>query len=175
MFADPPGTRRPRRDVRIREAPPGTDLFATAGDVWRRGGCQVDDTYTGSGRTVVAHDPAGYVLVLTESAGAAAVLSVLGPPTSRRDPRLILGVVTGAVLGPVATCASFLFALDRSAFSERWPASGAWLMWIWLPLLLAVGGLLLASASTRRFGTGLLIGCAATGIATSGICTAMLR
>ncbi|GIF15700.1 hypothetical protein [Actinoplanes teichomyceticus] len=167
---DPPGVRRVRRAVRIRTVPPDVDLFAVATDLWQRGGCQVGETFTGYGGTLVGQDPAGHVLSLTAGDGGTPPLLVISsPPMPRPDRGMTLGVVTGAVLGPVATCVSVLTALNSLAEPNLWA------MWLWLPLLLVVGGLLALSPQSRRFGTGLLIGGAATGIATSGLCTAMMR
>jgi hypothetical protein len=157
---DPPGTQRLRRAVRIRDVPPGMDLFAAATALWQRGGCQVSDTHSAHGRTLVAHDPAGYVLTLTPD-----VLVVASPLGPAQDRGLVLGIVVGAVLGPVAACTTAVSQLPNGA-------GVGWLqLWAWLPLLLVVSGLLMISPRNRRFATGLLIGCAATGIATSGLCS----
>jgi hypothetical protein len=165
---DPPGTLRVRRGVRIRAVPPGTNLAATATGLWQQGGCQVSQTSTPFGGTLVAQDPAGYILVLTTGdGGAPSMLLVSSPPGPARDLGLVVGVIVGAVLGPVGTCASTT-ALNGPSDSTVLK------LWAWLPFLLVVGGLLLVSPATRRFGTGLLIGGAATGIAVSGLCTAIL-
>lgn len=163
VLADPDPLRL-RHGVRF-EVPPGTNLFAAAGELWRRGGCQVSETYTGYGSALVAQDAQGFQLVL--ASGPPAVLVVASPPAPRRDYGLGAGIGIGAVLGPLGSCLSFS-GLYNSAGSGN--VIG---LWAWLPLLLVVGGLLLISPSTRKFGTGLLIGGAITGIALSGVCSLM--
>jgi hypothetical protein len=157
---DPPRTRRHLRKVRIRAVPPGMNLFASATDLWQRGGCQVHETVSVHGSTLVAHDPAGYVLTLTPD-----LLVVASPLVPAEDHGLAIGIVVGAVLGPISAC--------TTAISSLPDGNGVgWLqIWAWLPVLIVVSGLLMISPKTRRFAAGLAIGCACTGIATSGLCT----
>ncbi|MCW2142413.1 hypothetical protein BXY51_007003 [Actinoplanes cyaneus] len=162
----PPGVERLRAGMRIDRLPPGTDLFGAAAELWRRGGCQVTETHTATGPALTGVDPQGYLLHLT--AGPPAVLVVASPPLPHRNRGLGPGIAAGVILGPLGTCLSFTGNLDTSGGGS--PLA----VWLWLPFLLLIGGLLLIRPATRRFGAGLLIGGAVTGIVLSGICSSMM-
>ncbi|MEU8658806.1 hypothetical protein [Actinoplanes philippinensis] len=169
---DAPGYQRMRRGVTIRTPPPGIDVFAVTADLWRQGLCQVTESRTPHGRTLIGHDPSGYELVLT--AGDRLDLVVTSPPVPRKqDHGAVIGIVVGTVVGPAVSCLSFIAAANGASL----PGAGlesTLLAWAWVPVLLVIGGALLVSPSTRRFGTGLMIGVAATGIIISGFCSSLL-
>ncbi|BCJ47372.1 hypothetical protein GCM10010168_17300 [Actinoplanes ianthinogenes] len=167
-LGDPPGMVRVRRGVQILVAPPGVDLLAATAAFWQSGGCEiVQQDVPGRGRLLAATDPDGYGLVLTLGDGdAPTTLVVAGPPMRRSDNSLIFGVLAGVILGPLASCVSFTQAQGSSRH--------AILVYAWLPVLLAVSGLLVAWPKSRRFGVGLLIGGAVTGLVLSGICFSAL-
>jgi hypothetical protein len=168
----PAGQERLRRGFVILAVPPGADVFALAAALWRQGHCQVSESHTASGRTLTAHDPAGYLLTLTS--GDRISLVVASPPAPcRRVLGLVLGIVAGVLLSPAASCFSFVSALD-STFREGAPPGGFLLAWAWAPVLLVIGGLLLVPSSTRRFGIGLMIGGAVTGLAVSGFLMSLI-
>ncbi|WP_433795544.1 hypothetical protein [Actinoplanes sp. CA-252034] len=168
---DAPGYQRVRRGVTIRTPPPDVDVFAVTADLWRQGLCQVRDDQTPHGRVLTGHDPSGYELTLTS--GDRIDLIVASPPVLRKSDRsLVTGIVVGTVLGPATSCVSILAAIRGTAYFEG--AGGLALAWAWVPVLLVIGGALLISPSTRRFGIGLMIGVASTGIIVSGFCTAVL-
>ncbi|WP_093616205.1 hypothetical protein [Actinoplanes philippinensis] len=169
---DAPGYHRVRRGVTIRTPPAGVDVFAVTTNLWRQGLCQISEDQTPQGRLLIGHDPAGYEMTLTS--GDRISLVVASPPLPRKnDHSLVIGIVVGTVLGPAASCMSFIAALS-GAIQDGTNRDGVLLAWAWVPVLLVLGGALLIPPSTRRFGTGLMIGTAAAGIITSGFCTALM-
>jgi hypothetical protein len=59
-------------------------VFAAVADLWRGGGCRVSDAVGLDGRLTVAHDAAGYLLVLAREGAADPILTVASPPLSPR-------------------------------------------------------------------------------------------
>jgi hypothetical protein len=146
--------------------PPGVDVFALFADDWQRSGFQPRWWPSPHGPVLVAHDQANFTFLLQQH-GEQIELYVVSPPLSSVGNGMLFGgLAAGAMIGLVGPCFSVL-ALNRvhSGF--------AFLAYVPFAVLLA-GGLLIAP-STRRFGLGLLIGGAVTGIATAGICAPMLR
>ena len=166
----PPG-RRAQQGVVLHPVP-GADLFAIAAGFWQQGGCHVGETAGAFGRTLVGHDPAGYLLAL-EQRGDTTILAVASPPGFRRDHHLGLGIGLGVLVAAPGPCLSVSAALRPTPEADG-AASGLVSPWLWLPVLLVLAAFLITMPGTRRFGTGLLIGTATTGIIVSGTCTAMI-
>ncbi len=162
LLKPPPGGSRILRGGRL----PGlgehaADVYDATHELWQQSGCRVDDSVGRDGRVLVVHDPAGYVITLTQFPGDDPVLTVASPPLQARliDPALLAGLLGGLALGCVGPCAA---VGPMSVFSSL--AGSAVPFWAWVPLYLLIGVGSVWRPETRRFGAGLLAGGAAVGI-----------
>ena len=131
------------------------DVYEAVRHVWE--GCRIE----GAGRTLVVHDPAGYVITLTQAPGDDPILTVASPPVPARliDPPLLAGLLGGLALGCVGPC----FAMGPMRLFPS-TAGLAAPFWAWVPLYLLIGAGAVWRPETRRFGAGLLASGALVGI-----------
>ncbi|MBM2621378.1 hypothetical protein JIG36_38335 [Actinoplanes sp. LDG1-06] len=133
------------------------EVYAAVRELWEQAGCRIE----GYGRTLVVHDPAGYVITLTQQPGDDPVLAVASPAVPARliDPPLLAGLLGGLALGCIGPCAA---VGPMTLFPSM--AGLAAPFWGWIPLYLLIGGGSVWRPETRRFGTGLLASGALVGI-----------
>ncbi|MBU2668489.1 hypothetical protein KOI35_33750 [Actinoplanes bogorensis] len=127
------------------------DAYEATRHVWE--GCRIE----GAGRTLVVHDPYGYVITLTQQPGDDPILTVASPPIPARliDPPLLAGLLSGLALGCIGPC----FAMGPM---RLFPSAA--FFWAWVPLYLLIGGGAVWRPETRRFGLGFLASGALVGI-----------
>ncbi|GAB2566683.1 hypothetical protein Aab01nite_46010 [Paractinoplanes abujensis] len=162
----PPPTREGVRVLRGGRLP-GLDeltdeVYATIRELWEQSGCRIE----GYGRTLVVHDPAGYVITLTQQPGDDPVLTVASPPVPARliDPPLLAGLLGGLTLGCAGPC-SAVGPMTLFPSLAGWSAP----YWGWIPLYLLIGAGSVWRPETRRFGAGLLVSGGLVGVAVAWV------
>jgi len=162
LLRTPPGGPRLVRGGRL----PGLgdqagEVYDGTRELWEQAGCRIDDTNGRDGRVLVVHDPAGYLITVTQHPGDDPVLTVASPPLRARliDPPLLAGLLSGLALGCVGPCAAVgPMTLFPSLAGLATP------FWAWIPLYLLVGVGSVWRPETRRFGAGLLVSGAVVGL-----------
>ncbi|MEV4639641.1 hypothetical protein AB0J80_20020 [Actinoplanes sp. NPDC049548] len=146
--------------------PPGVDVFRLFADEWQRAGFELRSWTPPVGPTLVGCDPGGFLLVLQQRGGQVLLYVVSPLLSSGTNAALIGGLVVGGVMGlcgPIMSLGVLGQVLDgKLAFLG------------FVPVLGLLGGALAISPDTRPFGVGLLIGAAATGIISGGLCSGLL-
>ncbi|WP_250037957.1 hypothetical protein [Paractinoplanes maris] len=137
------------------------EVYEATRELWQHSGCRVEETGPRDGRVLVVHDPAGYVITLTQHPGDDPVLTVASPPQQARliDPPLLAGLLGGLALGCLGPCAAI-------GSIRLFPSMAGWSgpFWAWVPLYLAIGVGSVWRPETRRFGAGLLASGAVIGV-----------
>ncbi|MCM4084098.1 hypothetical protein [Paractinoplanes hotanensis] len=142
------------------------EVYESTRDLWQQSGCRVDESGPADGRVLIVHDPAGYVLTLTQHPGDDPVLTVASPPQQARliDPPLLAGLLSGLALGCAGPCAAV-------GSMTMFPAMAglAAPFWAWVPLYLLIGVGSVWRPETRRFGAGLLVSGGLVGVVVAWI------
>lgn len=138
------------------------EVYGVIRELWEQAGCRIE----GYGRTLVVHDPSGYVITLTQQPGDEPVLTVASPPIPARlvDPPLLAGLLGGLALGCVGPCAA---VGPMTLFPSLAGLSAPF--WGWVPLYLLIGVGSVWRPETRRFGAGLLVSGALVGISVAWV------